>query len=272
VNRTKSVAISVGTYALAAVFAAPVLWVVVASLSTNSDLARTALPIGLNFINYVSAWIDAQIGIFGFNSLLVSVSTALIMTALATMAAYAVVRTRMRFRRLFIGVLTIGLVAPIFTYVVWLLNAVATGGFLNNRLALILVSSIVFIAVPFLLLMAFFRETPGELLDAARVDGASEWGVFWRIAVPLARPAIVTSLIFGFVWTWNDLFLATVFIQHPALFTSPQGIIALRSDAYTPDYVRTFAAAVISTVPMVLLYRELARRAGSAITGGALRG
>ncbi|MCU1439680.1 MAG: carbohydrate transporter permease [Rhodoglobus sp.] len=268
----KSVLISVGTYVLAAVFAAPVLWVAIASLSTNSLLARTPIPIGLNFVNYVSAWIDAQIGVFVFNSLLVSISTAVIMTVLATMAAYAVAKTRLRFRRIFLGILSIGLVAPIFTYIVWLLNAIATQGLLNNRLALILVSSIVFIAVPLLLLMAFFRDVPGELLDAARVDGASEWGVFWRIAVPLARPAIVTSLIFGFVWTWNDLFLPAVFLQNPTLYTIPQGIISLRANAYTADYVRTFAAAMISTVPMILLYRELARRAGSAITGGALKG
>jgi len=100
--------------------------------------------------------------------------------------------------------------------------------------------------------------------------------MFWSAgdakAAPLARPAIVTSLIFGFVWTWNDLFLPVVFLQNPALYTIPQGIISLRRDAYTPDYVRTFAAAIISTVPMIVLYRELARRAGSAITGGALKG
>ena len=271
-RRTKSIIISVATYALAAVFAAPVLWVAVASLSTNSQLARTPIPLGLNFLNYVSAWIDAQIGVFVFNSLLVSLSTTLIMTVLATMAAYAVSRTQLRFRRVFLVILTVGLVAPIFTYVVWLLDAISTAGLLNNRLALILVSSIVFIAVPLLLLIGFFRELPGELMDAARVDGASEWAVFWRIAVPLARPAIVTSLIFGFVWTWNDLFLPAVFLQDPTLYTIPQGIISLRSNAYTADYVRTFAAAMISTVPMILLYRELARRAGSAITGGALKG
>jgi raffinose/stachyose/melibiose transport system permease protein len=272
VRRTSSVIVSVLTYALAAIFALPVLWVAVASLSTNSQLARSAIPIGLNFVNYVSAWVDAHIGIFVFNSLIVSLSTSLIMTLLSTMAAYAIARTRLRFRRIFIGVLTIGLIAPIFTYIVWLLNAISIGGLLNNRLALILVSSIVFIAVPLLLLMAFFREIPAELLDAARVDGASEWAVFWRIAVPLARPAIVTALIFGFVWTWNDLFLPAVFLRDPNLYTIPQGIISLRADAYTADYVRTFAAAIISTVPMVLLYRELARRAGSAITGGALKG
>jgi raffinose/stachyose/melibiose transport system permease protein len=272
VHKTKSVAVSIATYLLAAVFAAPVLWVAVASLSTNSQLAQTPIPFGLNFVNYVSAWVDAQIGVFVFNSLLVSLSTTVIMTVLATMAAYAVSRTRLPLKGVFIGVLTIGLIAPIFTYIVSLLSDISTAGLLDNRLALILVSAIVFIAVPLLLLIGFFREIPGELLDAARVDGASEWAVFWRVAVPLARPAIVTSLIFGFVWTWNDLFLPAVFLQDPTLYTIPQGIISLRSNAYTADYVRTFAAAMISTVPMILLYRELARRAGSAITGGALKG
>ena len=271
-RRAKSVLISAGTYLLAAVFAAPVLWVLLASLSSNSLLARRAVPIGLDFFNYVAAWTDAQIGRFVFNSLLISISTTVIMTVLATMAAYGLSRTRLRFRPLFTGLLTVGLVAPVFTYVVILIGAIGDLGLLNNRLALILVSSAVFIAVPLLLLISFFREIPGELLDAARVDGASEWQVFRSIATPLARPAIVTSLIFGFVWAWNDLFLPVVFLQSPVLYTIPQGIISLRRDAYTPDYVRTFAAAIISTVPMIVLYRELARRAGSAITGGALKG
>ena len=271
-RRTKSIIISVATYLLAMVFAAPVAWVLLASLSSNSALARAAVPVGVNFVNYASAWIDAHIGLFVFNSLLISLSTTLIMTVLATMAAYGLSRTRLRLRRVFTATITIGLVAPIFTYVVILIGAINNLGLLNNQLALILVSSAVFIAVPLLLLMSFFREIPGDLLDAARVDSASEWQVFWSIAAPLARPAIVTSLIFGFVWTWNDLFLPVVFLQDPTLYTIPQGIISLRRDAYTPDYVRTFAAAIISTVPMIVLYRELARRAGSAITGGALKG
>src|SRR6188472_2989720 len=100
------------------VFAAPVAWVLLASLSSNSALARAAVPVGVNFVNYASAWIDAHIGLFVFNSLLISLSTTLIMTVLATMAAYGLSRTRLRLRRVFTGIITVGLVAPIFTYVV----------------------------------------------------------------------------------------------------------------------------------------------------------
>jgi ABC-type glycerol-3-phosphate transport system permease component len=264
--------VSMATYALALLFATPLIWVVLASLSTNADLLTSPIAVGLRFVNYASAWSDAQIGRFVFNSLVIACSTALLTTSVATLAGYALARTPIPGRALFLALVTIGIVAPVFTYITILTDTVVNAGLLNNRLTVVVVSTATFVAVPTLLMLAFFRDVPEELLDAARVDGATEWQVFWRIATPLARPALIASLVFCFVWSWNDLFLPVVFLQDTREFTIPQGIVALRNDAFTPDYVRMFAASVISTVPMVLLYRQLSRRTGSTIAAGALKG
>jgi ABC-type glycerol-3-phosphate transport system permease component len=113
----------------------------------------------------------------------------------------------------------------------------------------ILGNTALFLPVPALLMRSFFRTLPDELADAARLEGASEWRVFRDIMVPLARPGVLTALIFAFVWAWNDVLLPVVFLQSPDQFTIPYGIAALRPGDFRQDYVSVFAASIISTAP-----------------------
>jgi raffinose/stachyose/melibiose transport system permease protein len=139
-------------------------------------------------------------------------------------------------------------------------------------MAVILATTATFLPVPTLLMRSFFQTLPEELADAARVEGASEWQVFFDIMAPLARPGVLTALIFAFVWAWNDVLLPVVFLQSPDQFTIPYGIAALRPADFRQDYVSVFAASIISTVPMVIIWLFLQRRFIAGLTFGASKG
>ena len=105
------------------------------------------------------------------------------------------------------------------------------------------------------------------------MDGAPEFTVFSRIVLPLARPALVLCLVFGFVWIWADLFIPEVLLVSPSKYTIPAGInFLIVSINQVPPYVILFAATVMSTVPMILVYRYMSRHSGDLITGGAVKG
>jgi raffinose/stachyose/melibiose transport system permease protein len=118
---------------------------------------------------------------------------------------------------------------------------------------------------------AFFLSAPAELAEAARIDGATTFGVLRRIFIPMARPAILTMALLVFVWTWNDFLLPLVMLQSPNLATAPLGI-SLFVQQYTTQEQELAAAALITAAPVVLLYIFLQRNFIRGMLSGALTG
>lgn len=259
---------------LALLWFGPIIWLVVGSLSTNIGISISplGLPQGVHIENYVNAWVNAKIGTYMFNSLLISATSAILIALIATLAAYALARLRLRGQRFALAMVLLAVGAPVFTYLVALNQLVTDLGLMNTRTVVVLVNCATFLPVPTLLLMAFFRQLSQEISDSARLDGASEWQVFIHVMAPLARPAILLALTFGFVWAWNDVLLPVVFLQSSEKLTLPYGIASLHEDQFRQDYVTTFAASLISTLPMLALYGYLQRRFISGLTEGAAKG
>ena len=137
---------------------------------------------------------------------------------------------------------------------------------------LILIYATVSIPFSMFVLTGFFRTLPSEFEEAARIDGCSEFGVFWRVMLPLASPGLITVAIFNFVAIWNEYYLALVFIQDPAKMPLARGIYALAgSMIYTGNWVGLFAAVVIVLVPSLIVYLLLSERLIEGITAGALK-
>ena len=206
---------------LAVPFVFPTLWVVMASFSTNTQITMDslALPDRPYVENYIHAWTGAKFSTFVYNSLAVSGSVCLIIGVLATMLGYALAWLDFPGRRLLLLIIMMAIVTPVFSYLEPLARVVRSLGLSNSRTAVILTTTATFLPVPTLLMRSFFQTLPGELGDAGRVEGASEWGVFRYIMAPLARSGILTVLIFAFLWSWNDLLLPAVFIQSPDKYT-----------------------------------------------------
>lgn len=259
---------------LAIPFVFPSLWVLMTSFSTNTQITMDslALPDRLYVENYVYAWTGANFGSFVYNSLAVSGSVCILIGVLATMLGYAVARLDFPGRRLLLLLIMMAIVTPVFSYLEPLTRIVRQLGLANSRTAVILTTTATFLPVPTLLMRSFFLQLPEELGDAGRVEGASEWGVFRYIMVPLARSGILTVLIFAFLWSWNDLLLPAVFIQSPDKYTIAYAVTTLRPAGFRTDHVAMFAASIISTGPMIVVYLLLMRRFIAGLTVGGLRG
>ena len=126
--------------------------------------------------------------------------------------------------------------------------------------------------IPFtiLLLTGFFRTLPTELEDAASIDGCSEFGIFWRIMLPLSAPGLLTAAILNFVLIWNEFLLALLIIKKDALRTMPLGLYSLRySMQYTADWAALFAGVAIVILPNYIFYLLFSDRISSGITLGS---
>jgi len=255
-------------------FILPALWALMASFSTNNQITLNSLtlPDRLHFENYLYAWSEASIGKFVFNSLVISLTSAVVIALSATAMGYALARLSFPGRRIVFFAVLVAIAMPVYGYIVPLSRVIRDFGLSNTRIAVMLTSASVFLPVPTLLLRSFFQALPEELADAGRVEGANEWQIFRQIMAPLSMPGILTALIFAFVWTWNDLLMPVVFIQSPDKFTIPYGIAALRPADFRQDYVSVFAGSMISTIPMLMIYLFLMRRFIAGLTLGSLKG
>jgi ABC-type glycerol-3-phosphate transport system permease component len=253
----------------------PMVWVLLASFSTNEKVGSSATGFlgGFHVSNYVNAFTESQFGSFFLNSVAISVCGAVILAVLAACAAYSLANISYRGKAIVFALVMVGLIIPVYGYFIQLSNTAQTLHIFDTRTAVVLAEVAAYLPVPILIMLSFYRQVPREMTESARVDGAHEATLFLRIILPLARPAIVLCLVFGFVWIWGDLFLTEVLLVSPSKYTIPAGISLLTATQQTvPTYVTLFAAAIMSTIPMIAVYGYMSRHVGDLITGGAVRG
>ena len=176
-------------------------------------------------------------------------------------------RGRMAVRLLFVG----GLVVPVQLIILPLFILFRQTHILGTLWTLILIYSTFGIPLGVLVLTGFFGVLPKDLEDAARIDGASHFQVFWRIMLPLTRPALSAVVILNGVWMWNDFFLGFILITKEEWITLPVGIMAFRG-SYSTQWGLIFASVTISAVPVVAAYLLLSRQFIAGLTAGSVKG
>lgn len=251
-----------------------IYWIVVSSLKSNKEVFRApwGLPANPQFENYSEIWNVANLALELRNSVTITLASVLLILILCAPAAYAL--SRIQFKGS--GWLTILFVAgagvPGAMLIIPLFSFMSNLGLIDTLHGLILIYATVSIPFSMFVLTGFFRTLPTEFEEAARIDGCSEFGVFWRVMLPLASPGLITVAIFNFVAIWNEYYLALVFIQDPAKMPLARGIYAIAgSMIYTGNWVGLFAAVVIVLVPSLLAYILLSERLIEGITAGALK-
>lgn len=261
------------TWAILVVF--PFLWMVMTALKTDQEILFSPwkLPTALHWDNFVRAWTTASIGRYFLNSLIVVAGSLLLTLLFSSMAAYVLARYNFRGNRvIFYGFLA-GLMFPIFLALVPLFFVVRDLRMLSSFHGLILVYTAYSLPFSIFFLTSFFRTLPSEVAEAAIIDGASDYAVFWRVMLPMAQPGLVTVGIFNFLGQWNQFILPLVLMPDPNHYVLTQGLAFLAiQQGYQNDWSALFAGLTIATIPTLAVYVLFQRRLEQGLTVGALKG
>ncbi|MPV38805.1 carbohydrate ABC transporter permease [Georgenia subflava] len=253
----------------AAVAVVPLAMMVLNSFRTDQELAAEplGLPAELNLAAYQEAWIEASFSTYFVNSIVVTVTSVVLSTAVSLLAAYALARSRSRLMTAIEQVFVSGLMMPVFLMIVPIFYLLDTMSLTSTRTGLILVYAAVSIPFSVFVLTTFFRQLPGELEEAARIDGAGPLRMFWSVMLPLVRPAVATVVVFRFVPVWNDFFYPLILIRDRTRYTLPVGLTTFFGE-YQTSWSTLFAGLVIATIPLVLLFLVATRQIISGLTSG----
>jgi N-acetylglucosamine transport system permease protein len=251
-----------------------VIWIILTSFKTNRELFSNvwALPTGIQYENYVKAWTIAKLGIQFRNSVIIVSASVILLLVLCAPAAYVLSRMKFRGNGLLTVIFVAGAGIPLPLLFIPLFGLTAKVHINNTLPGLIIIYITVSVPFTMYLLTGFFRSLPTELEEAARLDGCSEFNVFWRVMLPLASPGLITATIFNFIALWNEYMLAMVFLNDPKKMPISRGLYGIaESMQYTGDWVGLFAGVVIVMVPTLIIYVLLSERLIEGVTMGALK-
>jgi multiple sugar transport system permease protein len=256
----------------ALVMALPMVWMVVTSFKDEKMVFAVPIqwiPNPFRPDNYARAWDMAPWGLYFFNSILVAAATTLLNVGFSSLAAFGFAKYRFPLRQpLFVLVLAT-LMIPFQVIMVPLFIITKDLGWLNTYQGLIVPGAVTAFGV--FMMRQFMITIPDELMSAARIDGCSEIGLFWRIIFPLAQPAAAALAIFTFTGSWDSLLWPLIVTTKTALRTLPLGLALFRSE-YQTHLTSMMAASVWTTIPIVLLFVFLQRQFVQGIVISGLKG
>jgi len=258
---------------VAAIVIVPILIAVLGGFKTTGELMNR--PFGLPNEWQVENYRDVlqmpafwqQLG----NSLIVATGTVGLTMGVGSLAAFVFARLSFKRRELIFNVFTVGLMFPLIVAILPLYLLMREIGLLNSLLGVVLVQAAYAIPGSIVVLRGFFRALPREIEDAAKMDGCSDFGFFWRVLIPLSTPALSANASLGLVASWNALFLPLVVLDDEALWTLPLGTMQF-SGQYFTEWAKVMAFVVIALVPAVAFYLVAERYIVSGLTRGAVKG
>ncbi|MGW0494749.1 carbohydrate ABC transporter permease [Streptomyces sp. NPDC003007] len=252
----------------------PILWMVVSSLRPNNQIFRSA---GLALTharleNYANGWsaFAQPFSHYMINSLIVVIGAILGNLLACSLAAYAFARLEFRGKRVWFAIMLVTIMLPIHVIIVPQYVLFSELGWVNTFLPLIVPKFLATDAFFIFLMVQFIRGIPREIDEAARIDGAGHARIFFHVILPLMVPALATTAIFTFIWTWNDFYTQLIYLTDPVMYTTPLALRAFVDQQTATDWGSVFAMSVVSLVPVFLVFlagqRFLLR--GIATTGG----
>jgi multiple sugar transport system permease protein len=251
----------------------PVLWMVSSSFKPNALIFRdpALIPRSIDLSNYRLGW-NALLSPFSrylLNSVVVVAGAVLGNLVSCSLAAYAFARLKFRGRGLCFGIMLMSIMLPIHVIIVPQYILFSQLGWINTYLPLIVPKMLATDAFFIFLMVQFFRGIPRELDEAARIDGAGHGRIFFQIMLPLSTPALATTAIFTFIWTWNDFFSQLIFLTDPNMYTVPVALTTFVDSSGASSWGQLFAMSIVSLVPvfLVFLFGQKYLMKGIATTG-----
>lgn len=239
---------------LSIIFVIPVVWVVLSSFKDASDLYKwppSILPTRFTFENYTMAFNKGNFGLYFYNSTFVTVIATIITIIINTMAGYALAKYKFKGSTFLLIAFISTLMIPLEVIMIPIFGVIRKVGLYNSLWGIIIPPA----ATPtgLFIMRQYLLSVPDELLEAARIDGASEWSIFARIIVPIAKPVMAVLAIFSFMWRWNDFLWPLIVISDPKKYTIQLAISNFMGE-YNVDWNSLLSMSVISMIPVLIIF------------------
>jgi raffinose/stachyose/melibiose transport system permease protein len=280
-RRVRVGAFNVASYgiliAVALLILIPIAFAILGGFKSNNQLVGdpgSVIPSPWVVSNYTDVLFGANSGAFWqeiSNSLVVAVIAVAATVVPGSLAAFVFARIVFRGREAMYTLFTLGLLFPAAVAILPLYILVRNLGLSGNFLGVALPEAAFGLPLTIIILRPFFRSIPAELEDAARIDGCSTFGFFWRVLLPLARPAIATVSVLAIVSTWNAFILPLILLNGESQWTLPLGVMNF-SGTYSADQARILAFTVLAIMPAVLFYAVAERQIVGGLTAGSVKG
>jgi raffinose/stachyose/melibiose transport system permease protein len=232
----------------------PLIWMALSGFKDNAQIFGDpfALPAHWSWNNYVQAWNQ---GVRGYVtvSVLVTVASAICTVLISAWTAFGLTRTRMPAKPLVIAIVLGGLMLSPTVAIIPLVRMLQALGLYNTYWALIILYTAFRVPFTTFLIRAYMLDLPGDIDEAATMDGASEGQIFWRITLPLCRPIIISCVILHVLFAWNEYLFAMIFTSGSDVQTLPVGLTSIMATHGT-NYAVVFAAMTISALPIVIVF------------------
>lgn len=250
----------------------PFLWVATMSLRTTAEIFKDpyGIPSPAHWEKFVDAWTKANYSTYFWNSTVVVVIAVVLVTVIGSMAAHCLARYRFRGNRVVRFLILSGLVLPPQLVILALFQILLDLSLYNTLTGLVVVYVATHIAMTVYILEGFFAQIPQDLFDAARMDGYSDFEIFWRVTVPVGAPAIFTTVTLNFIILWNEFLFAVVLLTDDAKRTLPLGIMHF-TGSHQLDVGMVATGLMIAILPIILIYAVFSETMIKGMTAGAIR-
>ncbi len=270
-------AIRLITYILLIIFTLmclyPLFWLFLSSFKENTELYMNpwGFPAQWRPDNYVNAIVKGKVLEYFMNSVIIAVSSVIMISILATMVSYAITRMQWKLSRLVYNIFLAGMMIPIYAMIIPLFSIFKNLGLLDNYLSVIIPHIAIGLPMSIFIICGFMQGIPGELEEAAIIDGANIYQCFAKIILPISKSSIVTVAVVQFINIWNDLLLPRIFLTSAKKMTLPVGLTNFQAQ-YSTDYVGMIAAVIITIIPSIIVYILLHRQIMEGMVAGAVKG
>lgn len=249
----------------------PLLWMVSSSLKTQETIFKdvSLIPKAFHFENYYLAWMEGGFGRYFLNSIFYTTSVVIGIILVASLAAYAFSRFRFPGRGILFAMFMAAMMIPIpgsFVALYVLLNKLHLR---NTQLGYILCMINVGLSTSIFLLKTFFDKMPKELEDAARIDGCSKLGIWWHVALPLAKPVLAVVVVFNALNVWNEYILALIIFDSKHLMPLQVALTTFQGEFIT-RYPLLMAGLTITALPIIIVYLLMQKYIVKGVTAGAI--
>ena len=257
---------------IALIVALPLYYIVVNTFKTQAEMSSSpfALPTQLFLDNYATVFGTVPLVQSFANTLFVTVLSLLLMLIVGSMAAYGMIIANTRFTRWFGAALVLGFIIPGQSTLIPLYRLLVRIGLIDTLTGLVFLYSAGSIFCYFLI-QGYMKSVPYDLIEAARIDGASAFSIYWRIVLPLIRPILVTVAVFQTMWIWNDFITPNVFLVSPEKSTLVLQVYKSVGE-FTTDWPSFMTLSVLALLPMVVLFVFTQRHIVSGLLAGGVKG